>query len=223
MTGAELRAWRERLGKDEAWAAALLESLPGAPASAEIGCGPGQGLIRLRAAESVADGYAYHAFLRKTLRAALEAEEARQAAECGPVEPVCPEGVRETLGIVRDGRANTSIHLTATGGIVGSFAAVRIETDGRIFTDASGQGCSPALLEYAAALSRYRAAIHAASDRQRKLDAVRAAEEAHKVTDAACDAALAAACDAEDKYTTAYEAAIKTARALDAALREAGL
>lgn len=129
--------------------------------------------------------------------------------ERGPVEPVCPEGVRETLGIVRDGRANTSIHLTATSVHAGSFAAVRIETDGRIFTDASGQGCSPALLEYAAALSRYRAAQHAASDKQRKLDAVRAAEEAHT-----------RALHAERDATAAREATRKT---LDAARREAGL
>lgn len=27
-TGAELRAWRERLGKDEAWAATLLDAVP---------------------------------------------------------------------------------------------------------------------------------------------------------------------------------------------------
>lgn len=129
--------------------------------------------------------------------------------ERGPVEPVCPEGVRETLGIVRDGRANTSIHLTATSVHAGSFAAVRIETDGRIFTDASGQGCSPALLEYAAALSRYRAAQHAASDRQRKLDALREAEEVAKAAGAALQ-------EASQKADAAY-LALATAR------REAGL
>lgn len=136
--------------------------------------------------------------------------------ERGPVEPVCPEGVRETLGIVRDGRANTSIHLTATSVHAGSFAAVRIETDGRIFTDASGQGCSPALLEYAAALSRYRAAQHAASDKQRKLDAVRAAEEAVGEAHKACEAAHAS-------YRETEALVGRAVGILNAARREAGL
>ncbi len=210
MTGAELRAWRERLGKDDAWGAALLESLPGAPASAEIGCGPGQGGVRLHAAESVAFGYAYHAFLRKTLRAALEAEEARQSAERGPVEPVCPEGVTTWLVMGTTGR--TCVALSRLHNPV-----VVVEPDGCVISSAFDKApASPALLEYAAALSRYRAAQHAASDRQRKLDAVRAAEEAH-------DAAHKATEDAYAAYREAEAAVGRTHSALKAARREAGL
>ena len=202
MTGEELRAWRERLGKDDAWGAALLESLPGAPASAEIGCGPGQGGVRLHAAKSVAFGYAYHAFLRKTLRAALEAEEARQSAERGPVEPVCPEGVtRGDMLDPDDGSPNMM-------GDLGLGWQVHVSDSGHIRLVDSGSA-SPALLEYAAALSRYRAALHAASDEQRKLDAVRATEEAHRKARAEYDRA-----------TLEYNAA---ARALLDARREAGL
>lgn len=207
MTGAELRAWRERLGKDEAWVEATLAPL--------TGCGDNGRDLRRAAEDGPRDALST---LRTAYRAALEAEEARQAAECGPVEPVCPEGVYAW-------NVGGDLCMHVQGARPGnSFLAVR--PDGTIRASKAVGEIPPAsteLLEYAAALSRYRAAIHAASDRQRKLDAVRAAEEAHKVTDAACDAARRSKRDAEDKYTTAYEAAIKTARALDAALREAGL
>lgn len=186
-TGAELRAWRERLGKDEAWAAALLESLPGAPASAEIGCGPGQGLIRLRAAESVADGYAYHAFLRKTLRAALEAEERAQA--------------RITQG--------KDVWGTRVGIKGHGYFMLRVHPCGRIEPLGQNDDPTPALLRYVADLSEYRAALHAASDRQRKLDALREAEEVAKAAGAALQ-------EASQKADAAY-LALATAR------REAGL
>jgi len=194
MTGAELRAWRERLGKDEAWAAALLESLPGAPASAEIGCGPGQGLIRLRAAESVADGYAYHAFLRKTLRAALEAEERAQA--------------RITQG--------KDVWGTRVGIKGHGYFMLLVHPCGRIEPLGQNDDPTPALLRYVADLSECRAALHAASDRQRKLDAV---ELAQKAKDAACEAR-----DKADGYARdAHRLAEQAQHALDAARREAGL
>lgn len=198
-TGAELKAWRERLGKDEAWAAALLESLPGAPASAEIGCGPGQGALRLHAAESVADGYAYHAYLRKTLHAALEAEEARQAAERAQAEPVCPEGVTAWRGM---GEA------TYIGTAKTPCAAMLVRDDGtaRALSD---MDIPCELLEYAAAVSRANKTKHAEGDRQRKLDAVRAAEEA-------LEKAHASRSKAEEAVTSA-------AAWVERARREAGL
>lgn len=216
MTGAELRAWRERLGKDDAWGAALLESLPGAPASAEIGCGPGQGGVRLHAAESVAFGYAYHAFLRKTLRAALEAEEARQSAERGPVEPVCPEGVR----LFPDGDDVYCYSWTSTRG--GRIA--RVSADGTIRLYLIGDSGTPVEhVEYVAALSRFRAERLAASDKQRKLDAVRAAEAALESAQGALRTAHADMRSLCDRIDETDRAVADAKTALTAARREAGL
>ena len=81
---------------------------------------------------------------------------------------------------------------------------------------AGSHSTTPACLRYAADLSEYRAAIHAASDRQRKLDAVRAAEaEAERMIDAR-DTAHRRFLDADNLRAKA-ELALATAR------REAGL
>lgn len=199
MTGSELRAWRERLGKDEAWARGVLEevNVPG------LGHGRGYGDCRILVERDGLDGYAdnQRRLLRAALVAALE-DEARAQAERGPVEPVCPEGVtRGDMLDPDDGSPNMM-------GDLGLGWQVHVSDSGRIRLVDSGSA-SPALLEYAAALSRYRAAVHAASDRQRKLDAVRAAEEAR-------DAARRARDVAEDALTEAIKAHV-------AARREAGL
>ena len=72
MTGAELRAWRERLGKDEAWARGVLEevNVPG------LGHGRGYGDCRILVERDGLDGYAdnQRRLLRAALVAALEAE-----------------------------------------------------------------------------------------------------------------------------------------------------
>lgn len=199
MTGAELRAWRERLGKDEAWARGVLEevNVPG------LGHGRGYVDCRILVERDGLDGYAdnQRRLLRAALVAALE-DEARAQAERGPVEPVCPEGVtRGDMLDPDDGSPNMM-------GDLGLGWQVHVSDSGRIRLVDSGSA-SPALLEYAAALSRYRAAVHAASDRQRKLDAVKAAEEAR-------DAARRARDVAEDALTEAIKAHV-------AARREAGL
>ena len=199
MTGAELRAWRERLGKDEAWARGVLEevNVPG------LGHGRGYGDCRISVERDGLDGYAdnQRRLLRAALVAALEAE-ARAQAKRGPVEPVCPEGVtRGDMLDPDDGSPNMM-------GDLGLGWQVHVSDSGRIRLVDSGSA-SPALLEYAAALSRYRAALRAASDEQRKLDAVRATEEAHRKARAEYDRA-----------TLEYNAA---ARALLDARREAGL
>ena len=199
MTGAELRAWRERLGKDEAWARGVLEevNVPG------LGHGRGYGDCRILVERDGLDGYAdnQRRLLRAALVAALEDEERAQAKR-GPVEPVCPEGVtRGDMLDPDDGSPNVM-------GDLGLGWQVHVSDSGHIRLVDSGSA-SPALLEYAAALSRYRAALHAASDEQRKLDAVRATEEAHRKARAEYDRA-----------TLEYNAA---ARALLDARREAGL
>ena len=199
MTGAELRAWRERLGKDEAWARGVLEevNVPG------LGHGRGYGDCRILVERDGLDGYAdnQRRLLRAALVAALE-DEARAQAERGPVEPVCPEGVtRGDMLDPDDGSPNMM-------GDLGLGWQVHVSDSGHIRLVDSGSA-SPALLEYVAALSRYRAALRAASDEQRKLDAVRATEEAHRKARAEYDRA-----------TLEYNAA---ARALLDARREAGL
>ncbi len=212
MTGAELRAWRERLGKDEAWAAQICAELSfafyrGWPRESKAG----------RERRDAAEGDAHWDYsqseadaLRTAYAAALEAEEARQAAERGPVEPVCPEGVKSWPGYGQFS-AETYIGMDGTG-----FGLVSVGAAGEVAITHQAGACSPTLLEYAAALSRYRATLHAASDRQRKLDAVRAAEEAH-------DAAHKATEDAYAAYREAEAAVGRTHSALKAARREAGL
>ena len=197
MTGAELRAWRERLGKDEAWARGVLEEV-NVP-----GLGRGYGDCRISVERDGLDGYAdnQRRLLRAALVAALEDEERAQAKR-GPVEPVCPEGVtRGDMLDPDDGSPNVM-------GDLGLGWQVHVSDSGHIRLVDSGSA-SPALLEYVAALSRYRAALRAASDEQRKLDAVRATEEAHRKARAEYDRA-----------TLEYNAA---ARALLDARREAGL
>ena len=71
------------------------------------------------------------------------------------------------------------------------------------------EGVTPGMLRYAADLADYRAAQHAAGEQQRKLDAVRAAEEAWKT---ACA-----------EYRTAHERCNDAELALANAKREAGL
>lgn len=194
MTGAELRAWRERLGKDEAWIGLRL---------AAIG-NDGEGRRRFveDGAAGIWDSYERVDFMEK-YRAALEAEEARQAAERAQAEPVCPEGVtvrRESVYIYVDraGHVRGSVRADGSVSVVGSTCADRVA------------------LRYLLDLADYRARQHAEGDRQRKLDAVRAAEEA-----------LDAASHAEEAAHAAYNDAAKARYAAQSTLcnarREAGL
>lgn len=202
MTGAELRAWRERLGKDEAWGAGVCAGLVFA-CYHEWPRESAAGSERRQAAEGEARwGYDQSevSALRTAYHAALEAEE-RAQAERGPVEPVCPEGVWSD--------SYPQPHYARFAMVDQGCSGFTIGFDGTIRPDEVSYSYTPALLEYAAALSRYRAAIHAASDRQRTLDAVRAAEEAR-------DAARRARDVAEDALTEAIKAHV-------AARREAGL
>lgn len=211
MTGAELRAWRERLGKDEAWIHEILDAVDVASGSHNGNGSTRRLMVELGHHEGSYDVHEREA-LRTAYRAALEADEARQAAERGPVEPVCPEGVKTWAGC-GDGAGSANLTMAGQG-----FASLVVAADGSIRTGqyAPGVPVSPALLEYAAALSRYRAAVHAASDRQRKLDAVRAAEaEAERMIDAR-DTAHRRFLDADNLRAKA-ELALATAR------REAGL
>ena len=222
MTGAELRAWRERLGKDEAWAKGVLNAV-----SSDTLCPVGNVSARLVAAEKGHMGYSSHetAALRVAYRAALEAEEARQAAERGPAEPVCPEGVTTfTNGYtwVRPaGHHVGGIGVEANGAmkIAGAKACLAPGQAARHpRTDTTVQ-----CLRYAADLSEYRAAIHAASDKQRKLDAVKAAEEAHEKANAAYAATIREHGKTEHAMCLAQTAERDAWNALQAARQEAGL
>lgn len=126
------------------------------------------------------------------VRAAYSA--ALDAAERAQAEPVCPEGVT----VAKDVRPNDA-WLVAGTGVVAADGMVTINDFHRDRT----------ALRYLVDLADYRARLHADGDRQRKLDAVRAAEEAYL--------------KAEDERRRAEDAADQAARALGAARREAGL
>ena len=216
MTGEELGAWRERLGKDEAWGAGVCAGLVFA-CYHEWPRESAAGSERRQAAEGEARwGYDQSevSALRTAYHAALEAEERAQAAR-GPVEPVCPEGVTVERACGR-GPMLVFGHRDYSGG---NPSRIVVEDDGtiRYGAEASKQrGLSAAQCRHAADLSEYRAAIHAANDKQRKLDAVRAAEaavvESHKATEAAHAAYRAA----EDQHARAVSVMLD-------AKREAGL
>lgn len=202
MTGAEMKAWRERLGKDEAWADRVLGAvyLPG--------LGTGYGDCRRPVIEKMSRAGEYGpeqtTALLTAYRAALEAEEARQAAERAQAEPVCPEGVACWSGLGGEARVGIANNGAST-------AVITVRADGSMTTTPSAPlAATPALLRYAADLSDYRARKHAAEgDRQRKLEAVRAAEEAYA--------------KAGDAVRAAERECDKASDALVAARREAGL
>lgn len=182
-TGAELRARREALGLSEEWAREWTEanrrahdivSLSGVERECWDIALPSSPARRLRAA------YA----------AALDAEEARRAN----AEPVPPEGV--TVAIV-----NRKREVKLNGVLcfcVDTWGVCDCHTD--VVPVMSGQHWPASLVRYAADLAEWCA--HAAGEKQRKLDAVRAAEKAYE-----------AACAEESR----------TYHALHAAKREAGL
>ena len=181
MNGAELRAWRERLG------------LTREDASRAIG----NALTRRESinAETVErlEGnrtfYGDPAPYVAAYRAALEAEEARQA------EPVCPEGVYTTERHDPSRGPETVIRWSSE------------ETE--LFVGYRETEDDVKAARFYLELVTYRARQRAEGDRQRKLDAVRAAEEAYL--------------KAEDERRRAEDAADQAARALGAARREAGL
>jgi len=214
MTGAELRAWRERLGKDEAWIHEILDAVDVASGSHNGNGSTRRLMVELGHHEGSYDVHEREA-LRTAYRAALEAEEARQVAERGPVEPVCPEGVTVERACGR-GPMLVFGHRDYSGG---NPSRIVVDDDGtiRYGAEASKQhGLSAAQCRHAADLSEYRAAIHAASDRQRKLDAVKAAEAAERDAETAKEIAWQAY-DATLAPLGAARDALRTAR------REAGL
>lgn len=208
MQPERLRARRIALGLSEAWACDLLDD------THVMGGGPtghrnGNGSTRLHVVEhggwgpySEDTAYAY----RAAYHAALCALEAKR-------EPVPPAGVR------KDVCAADGDWIVILEGAV--YNAVWVKPDGGMTTSAAEAPVTPALLEYAAALSRYRATKHAAkaTERQRLLDAREAAQDALNVARDARDRANRGVTDACAKETEAA-CALDAARA---ACREAGL
>lgn len=133
------------------------------------------------------------------------AESGAQAAERGPVEPVCPEGV--TVERFGDGSCTVRLHSTVCFRIESWKRGAEVHTD--VVTKLNGQHWPAWLARYAADLCEHMAAIHAASDKQRKLDAVKAANDAW-------DAARKAHSETSKRVNDAHEA-------LSIARREAGL
>lgn len=191
MTGAELKAWRERLGKDKAWIEEALDRL-------DLIAPPGRGYgsERRRHAEGCSQ-YAADttAVIRAAYRAALEAEEARQAAERAQAEPVCPEGVYTTERHDPSRGPETVIRWSSE------------ETE--LFVGYRETEDDVKAARFYLELVTYRARQRAEGDRQRKLDAVRAAEDAW-------NEARKAHSETSKRVNDAHEA-------LTAARREAGL
>lgn len=134
------------------------------------------------------------------------AEAFRATEEGAQAEPVCPEGVKAAPWRVHQGQEvwGTRIGVEGSG-----YFLLLVHPCGRIEPLGKDDSPSPALLRYAAALSEHCARLHAEGDRQRKLDAVKAAEEAAKAAGAALQ-------DASRKADAAYMVLAK-------ARREAGL
>jgi hypothetical protein len=190
-TGAELRAWRERLELSVEWAAKIISDA-GLNRTA-------QDVANLEASCCIARDWFATA---PVYAAALTAEEQRRSA--APLtEPVAPEGV--TVRTVTDCKCT---YVSINRGCHDNLIATVWHSDARAVS-IEDEYATPEALRFVADLADYRAAQHAAGEQQRKLNAVRAAEEAFKEADATYSAAL----DARD-----------TARkALNAAKREAGL
>ena len=193
-TGAELRARRERLGLSREWARDSVQwpRPEGSYFVATIESGSWDTACATSTAADAIRAYA----------AALTAEEQRRAA--APLtEPVAPEGV--TVRTVTDCKCT---YVSINRGCHDNLIATVWHSDARAVS-IEDEYATPEALRFVADLADYRAAQHAAGEQQRKLNAVRAAEEAFKEADATYSAAL----DARD-----------TARkALNAAKREAGL
>ena len=190
-TGAELRAWRERLELSVEWAAKIISDA-GLNRTA-------QDVANLEASCCIARDWFATA---PVYAAALTAEEQRRSA--APLtEPVAPEGM--TVRTVTDCKCT---YVSINRGCRDDLIATVWHSDARAVS-IEDEYATPEALRFVADLADYRAAQHAAGEQQRKLNAVRAAEEAFKEADATYSAAL----DARD-----------TARkALNAAKREAGL
>lgn len=190
-TGAELRAWRERLELSVEWAAKIISDA-GLNRTA-------QDVANLEASCCIARDWFATA---PVYAAALTAEEQRRSA--APLtEPVAPAGV--TVRTVTDCKCT---YVSINRGCHDNLIATVWHSDARAVS-IEDEYATPEALRFVADLADYRAAQHAAGEQQRKLNAVRAAEEAFKEADATYSAAL----DARD-----------TARkALNAAKREAGL
>lgn len=136
--------------------------------------------------------------------AALDAEEKRRGGS--QVEPVPPEGVT-----VVDNGTNLVVRRSCKTTIA------HVGRDGRVMI-LHDRCADPDALEYVAALSRYRAAQHAAGDRARLEKALEEAALAESI-------AFRAHKDAEDAWDEARAAltAAREAAAAFAARKEAGL
>lgn len=211
--GAKLKAWRERLGKDEAWIEAALDASPISRTDGTYGMrGIGYGSARRIAAEGGEGDYysdRQRGELIKAYRAALEAEEARQVAERAQAEPVCPEGVYTTERHDPSRGPETVIRWSSE------------ETE--LFVGYRETEDDVKAARFYLELVTFRARKHADGDRQRKLDAVRAAENALEKAKDASRAAHAEMRRISNEMDHADVAVGAAHRALDAARREAGL
>lgn len=132
-----------------------------------------------------------------------------------PTEPVAPEGV--TVAVV-NGKHDVKLN---------GVLCFRVDTWGvcDCHTDVvpvmSGQHWPVRLVRYAADLAEWCA--HAAGEQQRRLDAVRAAEEAVDKARRAEDEAASERCIAENNYEIAKGALANAQHVLAAAKREAGI
>lgn len=192
-TGAELRARREALGLSPA-EAAMLPAFDG-----DYNVGDIQSMELYTDAARLAYNWNVGSVL---YAAALDAEEKRRVGS--QVEPVPPEGVTVHRADVE------CVSLTAVVPVAGVEACTIVAENVE-------------LTRYALARWDYEQRQHAASDRQRKLDAVRAAEDAYnrawQAHRNACEALTTARAHADDTLEVAdgYKVALAAAR------KEAGL
>lgn len=148
--------------------------------------------------------------------AALTAEEQRRAA--APLtEPVAPEGV--TVRTVTDCRCT---YVSINRGCHDDLIATVWHSDARAVS-IENEYATPEALRFVADLADYRAAQHAAGEQQRKIDAVRAAEEVVDKARRVEDEAATDRCIADNNWETAKRALTTALDALKAAKREAGL
>lgn len=194
ITGSDLRAWREKLGKDEAW----IEAILGNCLLSGFGLAPNplSRSERRKATEGDAMRYAYNTHeigqMTTAYRAALE-------AELTLLEPVCPERVTVDRSSDTWKVKLNDIHCFSVRGNT-------YEYHDRFVTVCSEQHWPPYLVRYAANLSEFRAtvaAFHAASEKQAKLDAVKAAEAA---AEKAAQKALAAIDLRDETFRALHEA-----------------
>ena len=144
---------------------------------------------------------------------------AAERAAAQLTEPVAPEGVR----VEESACGSCTVRLNDIVCFRVRSYTVSGEAKTEIATVISGQHWPAWLARYAADLADYRAAQHAAGEQQRRIDAVRAAEDAVDKARRAEDEAASERCIADNNWETAKRALTTALDALAAAKREAGL